>query len=143
VHNGVAASDAEWVLVHDAARPFVTDAVIDSLLAKRSAYRCAVTATPLVDTIRSFRGDRCTGTIDRSTLVRVGTPQLFHRPTLVEAFERAEELHEPPTDEAVLMEHAGASVGLAWGDPLNFKVTTPEDQRIAEALLAEKNQNQM
>jgi 2-C-methyl-D-erythritol 4-phosphate cytidylyltransferase len=136
VRNGVLESGSDWVMVHDAARPFVTPAVIDSLLALRSAYRCVITATPEVDTIRSFKGDRCAGVIDRSTLLRVGTPQLFHRATLLEAFAKAESIIPPPTDEAALFEACGFQVGFAWGDSKNFKITTPADLEIAEALCA-------
>jgi 2-C-methyl-D-erythritol 4-phosphate cytidylyltransferase len=136
VANGVLQSTAEWVMVHDAARPFVTAAVIDDVLALAAKYRCIITATPEIDTIRSFTGDRCAGLIDRSTLLRVGTPQLFHRATLMDAFTKAETMSPPPTDEAALFEACGWPVGFAWGDPRNFKITTPADLEIAEALCA-------
>jgi 2-C-methyl-D-erythritol 4-phosphate cytidylyltransferase len=138
VANGVSACQAPWVMVHDAARPFVSAAVIDGLLSKRDDFSCVITATPEVDTIRRFEQDRCSGTVDRSTLIRVGTPQLFHRATLLDAFTKAEKLAPPPTDEAMLFEACGHHVGFAWGDPLNFKVTTPADLEIAEALCARR-----
>ncbi|MBD3393590.1 MAG: 2-C-methyl-D-erythritol 4-phosphate cytidylyltransferase [Chitinivibrionales bacterium] len=136
VYNGVSGTTADWVLVHDAARPFVTGDAIDALLAKRDTYQCAIVATPVVDTVRTYEGDRCSGTIDRSTLVRVGTPQLFHRTTLLEAFGKAEAMSSAPTDEAMLMESCGVEVGLAWGDPGNFKITTQHDLAVARALIA-------
>lgn len=140
VRNGVTAtgSDTEWVLVHDAARPFATRAVIDALLDKRACYKCAITATSEVDTVRAFEDDRCMGTIDRSRLLRVGTPQLFQKASLLPAFERAKEMTPGPTDEAMLMEACGVEVGFAWGDPANFKVTTAHDIEMAEALLAQR-----
>jgi 2-C-methyl-D-erythritol 4-phosphate cytidylyltransferase len=143
VRNGVAATSphAEWLLVHDAARPFVTAAVIDALLEKREAYRCAITATPVADTVRRFEGDRCVATLDRGKLVRVGTPQMFHRPSLLEALSHASDVDSPPTDEAVLMERCGIPVGLAWGDPLNFKITTKEDLLLAEGLIQQRNRH--
>jgi 2-C-methyl-D-erythritol 4-phosphate cytidylyltransferase len=136
VRNGVMALTAgsQWILVHDAARPFVTNDIIDSLLTKRTDYKCAITATPEVDTLRSYKDDYCTGTIDRSTTIRVGTPQLFFRETLLSSFEKASTLSTPPTDEAMLIESMGIKIGMAWGDPLNFKITTPHDMVIAEAL---------
>jgi 2-C-methyl-D-erythritol 4-phosphate cytidylyltransferase len=142
VRNGVDATsdNAEWLLVHDAARPFVTAPVIDTLLAKHENYRCAITATPVTDTVRRFEGDRCVATLDRSRLVRVGTPQMFHRPSLLEAFTKAGGLVSPPTDEAILMESCGIAVGLAWGDPLNFKITTREDLLLAEGLIQQRTQ---
>jgi 2-C-methyl-D-erythritol 4-phosphate cytidylyltransferase len=136
VHNGVLSTNAEWVLVHDAARPFVDAAVIDSLLSMREKYRCTITGTPSVDTVRTFEGDRCLATIDRSKLVRVGTPQLFHRQTLLDALSKVDVAANPPTDEAVLIEQCGIEVGLAWGNAMNFKVTTPQDLEMAEAIIA-------
>ena len=141
VKNGVEATDSstEWIMTHDAARPFVTKEVIDSLLEKRSTYKCAITATPVEDTIRRFENDRCIATIDRSLLIRVGTPQLFHRQSLLDAFVHAETITPPPTDEAMLMEISGIDVGFAWGDPLNFKITTQSDLDMAEATLLQRN----
>ncbi|MBD3343935.1 MAG: 2-C-methyl-D-erythritol 4-phosphate cytidylyltransferase [Chitinivibrionales bacterium] len=137
--NGVRACnpDSDWILIHDAARPFVTKEVVASLLEKRSDFRCAVTATPETDTVRKVDGDRCLETVDRSSLIRVGTPQLFHQPTLLRAFNQAKNLDSYPTDEAMLMEHIGVPVGYAPGDPLNFKITTGRDLVLAEALLAQ------
>ncbi len=144
VRNGVQeCSEAyEVVLVHDAARPFVTHAVIDSLLQQSHSYRSVVTVTEVVDTIRHFIDDRALETVDRSRLVRVGTPQLFHRTDLLEGFGRAQAMDDPPTDEAVLMQSMGIQVGIAWGDPANFKITSRADVELAEALLAWKHARQ-
>ncbi|MBN1758959.1 MAG: 2-C-methyl-D-erythritol 4-phosphate cytidylyltransferase [Chitinispirillaceae bacterium] len=133
--NGCDASIAEWVLVHDAARPFVTHAVIDALLEKSAVYDCAFSATPVVDTIRKYSGDTAGDTVDRSGLVRVGTPQLFRRVQLAEGLRLAPTMQPPPTDDAMLMQRMNIPVGLAWGDPTNFKITTREDLATAEALL--------
>ena len=136
VQNGVNACASEWVLVHDAARPFVSHAVIDSVLEKMAGFDAVITVTPEVDTVRHFKDDRALETIDRSTLVRVGTPQLFKTSVLKKAFLEAERMAPPPTDEAILMETMGVPVGIAWGDPLNFKITTKSDFMLAEALCA-------
>jgi len=136
VQNGVEASFGSWVLIHDAARPFVSHAVIDSVLEKQANYDCVITVTPEVDTIRHFVNDRALSTLDRSSVVRVGTPQLFKTPLLKEAFLKAASLNPPPTDEAMLMEACGIPVGIAWGDPLNFKINTKSDLILAEALCA-------
>jgi 2-C-methyl-D-erythritol 4-phosphate cytidylyltransferase len=134
--NGIEASDAEWVLIHDAARPFVTHKVIDSVLSLTTDFDCGITGTPEVDTIRTFTGNIAGETIDRSKLVRVGTPQLFRRKLLLELLASAHTLTQIPTDEAMLFQAFGHKIGLAWGDPKNFKITTPEDLEIAEALIA-------
>ncbi len=138
VRNGVQATEksSEWVLVHDAARPFVTHKVIDLLLKKRADFKCAITATPVDDTIRRFDNEVCTETVDRTSLLRVGTPQLFHRQSLLDAFAYAESMAPPPTDEAMLMEKCGIPVGFSWGDPKNFKITTQHDLELAEAILS-------
>jgi 2-C-methyl-D-erythritol 4-phosphate cytidylyltransferase len=139
VRNGISCSNSKWALIHDAARPFVSHEVIDSVLGKRDEFECVITATPEVDTIRTIEGDRCGVTVDRSKLLRVGTPQLFKRELLVLSFEQVEKMVVPPTDEAALIESLGIAVGYSWGDPINFKITTKSDLKIAEALL-EKNQ---
>ncbi len=138
VRNGAATCLAEWILVHDAARPFVTPKVIVDLLEKRERYRCAVTAVPEIDTVRRFENDCCIETLDRSQIVRIGTPQLFFRESLINALSTAERRETPPTDEAVLMEECGHTVGFAWGDPMNFKITTKSDLETAEAILARR-----
>ena len=140
VRNGCSLSDSEWVLIHDAARPFVTAEVIDSVLEKRADFDCVITATPEVDTIRAIEsGNRCGATLDRSKLMRVGTPQLFRREPLMSSFGQIQNMAAPPTDEAALFENLGLAVGYSWGDPLNFKITTKADLKIARALL-EMNQ---
>jgi 2-C-methyl-D-erythritol 4-phosphate cytidylyltransferase len=140
VQNGAALCSAEWIMVHDAARPFVTAAVIDAVLEKSSAYDAVITATPETDTVRAFDGDRCRETLDRTKLLRVGTPQLFRAKLLMQAFSQASAMASPPTDEVMLMEKMGIPAGFAWGDPLNFKITTPGDLRIAEALCREPSE---
>ncbi|HAJ78440.1 MAG TPA: 2-C-methyl-D-erythritol 4-phosphate cytidylyltransferase [Fibrobacteres bacterium] len=134
VKNGVDESIADWVLVHDAARPFVTHAVVDAVLEKTKLYDAVITANPEVDTIRTYKGDRAMETVDRTTLVRVGTPQVFRASVLKDLLSKAGELGIAPTDEAMLMEMSGIPVGIAWGDPLNFKITTQSDLVLAEAL---------
>ncbi|NLG16902.1 MAG: 2-C-methyl-D-erythritol 4-phosphate cytidylyltransferase [Fibrobacter sp.] len=136
VNNGVKSTSSEWIFIHDAARPFVTDPVIDRILEKKNSYDCIITVTPEVDTVRNFEGDRAGNTVDRDKLVRVGTPQLFRRKLLLEALDLAGSSETPPTDEAVLMQNMGVAVGIAWGDPGNFKITTQSDLKIAEAIIA-------
>jgi len=139
VQNGISLSKSKWVLVHDAARPFVSYEVINSLLEKRDEFECAITVTPEIDTIRTIDGNKCGVTVDRSKLLRVGTPQLFRRELIMSAFNQVEKMDAPPTDEAALIESQGMAVGYAWGDPANFKITTKADLEIAEALLEKRD----
>lgn len=139
VQSGVQASPADWLLIHDAARPFVTVRVIDAVLEKKSAFDCVITATPEVDTVRRYSEDRAMETLDRSHIARVGTPQLFRAAVLkssYSAMKAAEATEAAPTDEAMLVEARGIAVGIAWGDPLNFKITTQCDLVLAEAYSA-------
>jgi 2-C-methyl-D-erythritol 4-phosphate cytidylyltransferase len=129
VKNGVGASEATWVMIHDSARPFVAPAVIDAVLHAARRF----------DAVRKFSGDRAGETLDRSVIVRVQTPQLFLRAKLLLAFDAATRLSSPPTDEALLMEALGAAVGIAQGDALNFKITTQGDLELAEALWEKRN----
>jgi len=134
VRNGIIASDAGYVMIHDAARPFVTAGVIDSILDKSSHSECIFTATPVVDTIRKYTNDTAGETINREELVRVGTPQFFRRSALSKAFQSIKPGDALPTDEVMLMQKNGHTATIAWGDPNNFKITTIEDLRLAEAL---------
>jgi 2-C-methyl-D-erythritol 4-phosphate cytidylyltransferase len=137
VRNGCAASRGEWVLVHDAARPFVSNSVIDAVLGKRDEFDCVITATPVVDTVRTIAADgRCGATLDRSKLMRVGTPQLFRRERLMPAFELIKDMPSIPTDEAALFERLGIDIGYSWGDAMNFKITDKTDLEMARAIIA-------
>jgi 2-C-methyl-D-erythritol 4-phosphate cytidylyltransferase len=142
VWNGIQKSSAHWVLIHDAARPFLTHPVIDSVLQKRVTYQCAITVVPEVDTIRTFDRDVAVETLDRSKVVRVGTPQLFNAGILKSIMsESAANNDHTITDEAMLMEKHGYEIAIAWGDSKNFKITTPVDYEIAEALLEKQNRS--
>ncbi|HUI91641.1 MAG TPA: 2-C-methyl-D-erythritol 4-phosphate cytidylyltransferase [Chitinivibrionales bacterium] len=134
VKNGVDASRAEWVMIHDSARPFVSPEIIDSVIAGSQKYDAVIAATPEVDTVRKFTADRAGDTLDRNELARVQTPQLFRRAKLIEALGHAAFFPLPPTDEAMLMEASGIPVGIAPGDPLNFKITAKQDLTLAQAL---------
>ncbi len=137
VRNGVekCSADCDLVMVHDSARPFVSATVVDALIERVDKFPCVITATPEVDTVRHFENDVCTETLDRSRIIRVGTPQVFKKSILENGFALASEMTTPPTDEAALIEKLGESVGFAWGDPMNFKVTTAADLEIAEAVM--------
>lgn len=135
--------DAEVVLVHDAARclcpPAVVRAVIDAV---RAGHRAVVPATAVADTLkRTGPAGVVTATIDRAGLAAVQTPQGFDPATLRAAHEqaRARRASGAPlaaTDDAGLAEELGVSVVTVPGDPRAFKVTTPLDLAMAEALVA-------
>lgn len=129
--------DVEWVLVHDAARPFVREAAIRRCLRKAAETGAAVLAVPVKDTIKVVDGH---GTIqttpDRQSLRAIQTPQAFRRADLLAAHRKAEAEGFVGTDDAMLMERAGIPVQVAEGDEDNIKITTPEDLQWAEFRLA-------
>lgn len=137
VQNGVNAVTGEVVFIHDAARPFLSEKIIRDLVEHMGEEAGIITANPVVDTVRTFHGDYCGTTVDRSTLIAVGTPQVFRVSELKECYTKADTLTSLPTDEAMLLEAFGKKVKFTYGDPLNFKVTTPSDFTIAEALVAQ------
>jgi 2-C-methyl-D-erythritol 4-phosphate cytidylyltransferase len=134
VRNGVAALDRSlpFVLVHDAARPFVSPAVIGRCLEAAVAVGvCAIAALPATDTIKEIDGAVIRRTLDRLGLVRVQTPQVFPRAVL-EAVYAGGWSGESPTDEAQMAERAGYEVRWAAGAESNRKVTGPGDLAWAE-----------
>lgn len=137
VWNGLCAlSDAiDVVLIHDAARPFISARVIDRLLAAVGEGVGAIAALPLNDTVKLSRGDSVLETLDRSCLWVAQTPQAFPVPLLKEAYARATAEKWEVTDEASMAERLGATVRLIPGDSRNFKITTPDDLALAETLL--------
>lgn len=125
--------DALVLLVHDAARPLVTDAVIERVLAPLSeGWDGVVPALPLADTVKTVEADRVTGTFDRVQLVAVQTPQAFVASKLREAY--AGDL-AGATDCAALVEARGGRVKWVEGDPRLLKVTTRADLELVATWL--------
>jgi len=125
------------VLVHDAARPCITSALIDRLLEAAEQHGAAIPALPLTDTVKRVDGDgQVVATLARADLRTVQTPQAFRRPLLERAYHNANEQNLLATDDAGLVEALGEPVVVVVGDPHNIKVTGPEDFKRVEALLA-------
>jgi 2-C-methyl-D-erythritol 4-phosphate cytidylyltransferase/2-C-methyl-D-erythritol 2,4-cyclodiphosphate synthase len=128
-----------FVAVHDAARPLVSHALLDRLIATAMQYGTAIPALPVQDTLkRSEDGRTVQATVPREGLYRVQTPQVFRADWLIEAHRRAaEEGFEQATDDAQLLERAGYPVYLAEGDPRNLKLTTPDDLHLLRLHIGE------
>lgn len=152
VANALAAVGTEYVAIHDAARPLLTPALVEALVAELDANEDAagvIAAAPVNDTIK--RGVSCSlssdsnkkeqlkvaATEDRARLWRAQTPQAFRTEALREALAAAER-PEAATDEAMLVEAAGGTVLIHPVAEQNLKITTPLDLRVAELLLAER-----
>jgi 2-C-methyl-D-erythritol 4-phosphate cytidylyltransferase len=141
VANGLAAlpADAEYVLVHDVARPFVPVMVIDAVLrALFDGADAAIPVVPIADTVRQVQPDGAlAGVVDRSTLVAVQTPQGFRREVLAHAHQEA--ATAPVTDDAALAEALGYRVVAVPGADAAFKITTPADLVRAESLAGQSS----
>ncbi len=114
------------VLVHDAARPFVSEAVINAVIEGTADFGAAIPTVPAKDTIRQVDG---TGsrTLQRETLACVQTPQGFRISLLKHAFEKAQAEGFLGTDDASLVERMGINISMVQGEDANRKITTRED----------------
>ena len=129
VRHGLEVASGELVAIHDAARPFVSQAVITAALQAAAQTGAAAPAVPVKDTIKVADADgRVQNTPDRATLYAVQTPQCFSRKLYLEALERVtgEKAHLV-TDDCSLFELADFPVTLTQGDYENYKITTKED----------------
>jgi len=135
-----AAPASEWVLVHDAARPMLTPAIVQACLRALGGEGCdaAIAAAPVADTIKESAGDVVVRTLDRSHLWAIQTPQAFRRDVLERALGLSDAALAAATDDASLVESFGGEVRLVPTTPQNFKVTTPEDLHLAELILRDR-----
>jgi 2-C-methyl-D-erythritol 4-phosphate cytidylyltransferase len=123
------------VVVHDAARPLVTDAVIDRVISAARAGQAAVAALPVVDTLKLVDADgRIVRTVDRAGLWRAQTPQAFPRAILERAHADARAAHVSATDDAALLERIGEPVFVVRGTERAMKITEEPDFARADAL---------
>jgi len=128
--------DAALVLVHDAARPFVSLGCIETCVATAATYGAAIAAVAAHDTVKLVDPDSVIiETLDRRRIWLAQTPQVFRTTLLREAYERARNDGFVATDDAALVEHLGHAVRIVPGEPTNRKITTPDDLRWAECHL--------
>jgi 2-C-methyl-D-erythritol 4-phosphate cytidylyltransferase len=149
-------ADADLVLVHDAARPLLTPALAERVLAAMEGggggsdgsgegradagtegVAAAIAAAPMTDTVKRVGRDcRVLETLDRSELWAVQTPQVFRRAALEHALDVSDEVLARATDDAWLIERAGGAVAVVQAPRENFKITTALDLAMAELLIA-------
>jgi 2-C-methyl-D-erythritol 2,4-cyclodiphosphate synthase/2-C-methyl-D-erythritol 4-phosphate cytidylyltransferase len=130
------APSAQIIVIHDAARPLVSSALIERTIDAALKHGAAIAALEARDTVKRTDESRIIrGTIPREDIFLAQTPQAFRVGVLRDALELASTA-SAATDEAMLAEQAGHSVYLVEGDPRNLKITTPEDLQIAERLLS-------
>jgi 2-C-methyl-D-erythritol 4-phosphate cytidylyltransferase len=127
--------EAEFVAVHDAARPLLVAEWIDRVFQSAEKTDAAILATPVTSTLKRSRPDgTIEATVSRESLWAAQTPQVFRRQLLLDAYAQRGSLQ--PTDDAQLVEQFGHPITLVEGSALNVKITTDSDFHLAEAALA-------
>ena len=141
VHKGLTVTEdsAELICIHDAVRPFITEALIEKVVNKCKEHDGVILAQPSTDTVKKVIDDQILETLPRETIWRAQTPQVFSKSALREALELAEVENIQGTDEASLLERIGYQVGFVEGPSLNIKITTKEDWILAEAIFNHLN----
>lgn len=126
--------EIEFVAVHDAARPCVSDQWIDRVLEAAQKHDAAILATPVSATLKRVEKQNVVAeTVSREGLWEGQTPQVFRRKLLEEAY--AKRAGYKATDDAQLVERIGGKVHVVKGSPLNIKITTKDDLKLAEQIL--------
>jgi 2-C-methyl-D-erythritol 4-phosphate cytidylyltransferase len=133
-HLALARRKPEFVLVHDAARPFLTQEMIDATIKCVTESGACTLAVPLTDTIKRAKDGVIQETLDRSSLYLIQTPQAGRFDWMLEAHRAAAGKGFETTDDAAILEHAGHPVSIVFGSRYNLKITNPEDLSICEAL---------
>jgi 2-C-methyl-D-erythritol 4-phosphate cytidylyltransferase len=125
---------ADFVCVHDAARPCICDAWLDEIFAAAERTDAAIFAIPVAGTLKlSSDGRQIDKTVSREHLWEAQTPQVFRRQLLLDAYAQRGDFNA--TDDAQLVERLGHRVAIVPGSPVNMKITTREDLRLAEQAL--------
>lgn len=135
---GEVPEEYRYICVHDGARPLATAMLFDQTLALLDADQSlagAVVGHPSVDTLKSVDAEHVTGTLERSHIWAVQTPQAFRASALRRAYADAAAQGWEGTDDASLVERVGGRIGLVQGARDNLKVTLAEDLLVAEAVL--------
>lgn len=126
-------TNCEHVFIHDAVRPFCSHELLQRCLNSSRKRGSAIPAVPVKDSIRWIKSDNTSEPVDRTNLRSIQTPQVFNYKKLLEAYKV--EYDSSFTDDAVVFEKAGNKVQIVEGEPINIKITTPEDLAIAQTLL--------
>lgn len=127
----------DYVLIHDVARPLVSQKLIRDTIRTANRYKAAISAVPVKPTIKKVRVGTMLieMTLDRRSLWEAQTPQVFRKDLLLDSYRSLGSKAWGATDEASLLEAAGRRVRIVQGEYQNIKITTSEDLRIAEAII--------
>jgi 2-C-methyl-D-erythritol 4-phosphate cytidylyltransferase len=131
------AGESDLILIHDAARPFVSTQLIIRCIEAAMRHDAVVPGLPARDTIKVVKNHWIERTLERDSLWEIQTPQVFRRELIVAAHEDAAKTGLQVSDDALAVERFGKPVFVVEGERLNFKITVPEDVWLAELLLRE------
>ncbi|QUH19843.1 2-C-methyl-D-erythritol 4-phosphate cytidylyltransferase [Alkaliphilus sp. B6464] len=138
VYNGLRAigNNCNIVLIHDGARPFITDSIIEEGIDVANKTGACIAAVPVKDTIKvSNESMDVVNTPNRETLWAVQTPQVFKYQLVMDAYEKLQNSNIEATDDAMIIERLGYTVKIIKGSYENIKITTPEDLILGEGIL--------
>lgn len=136
VANGLKAidNDTDFVLIHDAVRPFISCEIISKTIKAAKKFGAAVVAVPVKSTIKEAGQNLSVKkTLNRNVLWEIQTPQVFKKDVILSAYKKSRKLRA--FDDASLVEEAGKKVKIVPGSYMNIKITTPEDLSFAKAIL--------
>lgn len=137
--NAIPFNSDDIILLHDAARPFVSQEIITRVIDSSIRYGASLPAIPPTDSLFTVSGDFMTGQIDRQSVFCAQTPQGFRHKVILEAHRKAiDERWNIATDDAGLATRAGTKVHVVEGNDRNIKITTANDLILAEAMMKEK-----
>lgn len=128
-------SPCDVVVVHDAARPLVTEEMLEKTIDEAYKTGAASVGVTPVDTVKNVCGNTILETVDRNSLILIQTPQAFKHDILVTAHENARKNHQLVTDDCALCELINQKVTVVQGSKSNIKLTTPEDYALISAYI--------
>jgi len=136
VLNGVlhAKGRFDLIAIHDAARPFVSQELIENTVLAAARFNAAAPAVPVKDTTKEVEGGIIKRTVPRENLFGIQTPQIFDSDLITAALTKAKKDNIPITDDCSAVEALGMRIMITAGDYFNIKITTPEDLVFAEAI---------
>jgi len=129
------ARNARLVLIHDGARPLVTEELVQRVMHTAALYKCSAPAVPLSDTVKEAEGEKVVRTLERDRLAAIQTPQGFVPEIIKAALTRAVQEKKEYTDDCAAVEALGIPVRLTEGSMENIKITRPLDIQTAAAIV--------
>ena len=138
IYNGLKCVDknCKIVLIHDGARPFVDNRIIEESISVAKEKKAVVVGVPVKDTIKIVIDGKITDTPNRANLWSAQTPQTFDYRLITKAYDEAYKANYYGTDDSMLVENIGQEVTMIMGSYENIKITSPEDLNIGEHILS-------